>query len=399
MNGVKGHIASWRTIMYLPYGVSDDGQLIYIESIGRGKTTLRCPYCNMSLIARKGERLAPHFAHDGKTCREVKRSGETVALPVYDSFRLHLSGKAWDALRRFHDESDDGDCYWLEDYGLVKSFITPYGNKRYNLTHKGKIPFGDLSLNLFNQFQEPLIRERYETLERVAWLALGQESEATKLIDLKLFRAQMRRILEATLYFVEVRTGEGVLHKIGVTTRPLEQRIAEIRHDLDPYFGTVEILSLGTWVHRGNVELYFKHRYRRFQRVIGRLTEYFAFDDIKRVLSDLRRMKAKELTDIEREVLNGEASSVERRILQPDEMLSPEAWYALCHLTKENLDRRYGIWHELHNFTWKGQHRRLIEPIPGTSSYLPRRSAFGEVYHAAFAAVYERCSIEVEAPA
>lgn len=34
MNGVKGHIASWRTIMYLPYGVSDDGQLIYIESIG-----------------------------------------------------------------------------------------------------------------------------------------------------------------------------------------------------------------------------------------------------------------------------------------------------------------------------------------------------------------------------
>lgn len=245
--------------MYLPYGVNDDGQLVYIESVGRGRTTLRCPYCNMRLIARKGERLAPHFAHDGKTCREVKQSRETVALPMYDSFRLHLSGKAWEALRRFHDENDDGDCYWLEDYGLVKSFITPYGNERYNLTHKGKIPFGDLSLNLFNQFQEPLIRERHETLERAAWLALGQESEATKLIDLKLFRAQMRRILETTLYFVEVRTGEGVLHKIGVTTRPLEQRLAEIRRDLAPYFGAVDLVLLGTWAHRGNAAITRHH--------------------------------------------------------------------------------------------------------------------------------------------
>jgi hypothetical protein len=383
--------------VYLPYGVNDDGHLVYIESVGRGRTTLRCPYCNTPLIARKGERLAPHFAHDGKTCREVKRSSETVVLPVYDSFRLHLSGKAWEALRRFHDENDDGDCYWLEDYGLVKSFITPYGNKRYSLTHRGKIPFGDLSLNLFNQFQEPLILERHDTLERAAWLALGDETEATKLIDLRLFRAQMRRILETTLYFIEVRTSEGVLHKIGVTTRPLEQRIAEIRLDLVSHFGAVELVPLGTWAHRGNVELYFKHRYRRFQRVIGSLTEYFAFDDVKHVLRDLRRMQPKELTDTEREVLEGEASAVERRILQPDEMLSPEAWYALCHLTNENLDRRDGTWHELHNFRWKGEHRRLIEPTPGTSSYHPRRSAFGEIYHATFASFYEHCSVEAPA--
>lgn len=73
----------------------------------------------------------------------------------------------------------------------------------------------------------------------------------------------------------------------------------------------------------------------------------------------------------------------------PDEMLSPEAWYALCHLTNENLNRRYGTWHELHNFRWKGEHRCLIEPTPGTISYQPRRSAFGEVYHATFATFYE----------
>jgi hypothetical protein len=163
------------------------------------------------------------------------------------------------------------------------------------------------------------------------------------------------------------------------------------------HFGAVELVPLGTWAHRGNVELYFKHRYRRFQRVIGSLTEYFAFDDVKHVLRDLRRMQPKELTDTEREVLEGEASAVERRILQPDEMLSPEAWYALCHLPNENLDRRDGTWHELHNFRWKGEHRRLIEPTPGTSSYHPRRSAFGEIYHATFASFYEHCSVEAPA--
>jgi hypothetical protein len=182
--------------MYLPYGINEQGQLVYIDSVGRGKTALKCPYCAVPLIARKGERLAPHFAHDCKTCRELKRTGDGIALPVCDSFRLHLSSKVWEALRRFHDEGDDSDCYSLEDYGVVKSFITPYGNERYSLTHKGKIPFGDLSLNLFNQFQELLIRERHDMLEQAA---LCTAEENTALTDLRLFRAQMRRILGTTL--------------------------------------------------------------------------------------------------------------------------------------------------------------------------------------------------------
>jgi hypothetical protein len=262
--------------MYLPYGTNEQGQLVYIETVGRGKTALKCPYCAVPLIARKGERIAPHFAHNGVTCREARRASKTVALPVYDSFRLHLSGRMWEALRRFHDEGDDSGCDWLEAEGWVKSFISPYGNERYSLTHKGRIPFGDLSLNLFNQFQEPLIRERHDMLELAA---LCTTEENTALTDLHLFRAQMRRILETTLYFIEVRTGSGSLHKIGVTTRPLEERLAEIRADLIPHFGDVELISLGTWAHRGNVELYFKHRYRRFQHPIAALTEYFAFED------------------------------------------------------------------------------------------------------------------------
>src|SRR5690606_24115919 len=148
-------------------------------------------------------------------------------------------------------------------------------------------------------------------------------------------RAQMRRILETTLYFIEVRTGAGILHKIGVTTRPLEQRLAEIRADLTPHFSSVELVPFGTWAHRGHVELYFKHRYRRFQRPIETLTEYFAFEDVKAVLRDLRRMKPKELNGNEQSILAGEPSRVERHELNPAEMLSEKAWQLLSNFSSD----------------------------------------------------------------
>lgn len=188
--------------MYLPYGVNEHGRLIYIDQVARGRTTLHCPYCGIRLLARKGTQLTPHFAHDGATCRDVKRADTAITLPVYDSFRLQLSAKAWAALRAFYDEGDTDDGDWLEELGLAKSFITPYGNERYALTHKGKIPFGELSLNLFIQFQEPLIHQQHEQLEQTALVALSTANESTALTDLRLFRAQMRRILEAILYEV-----------------------------------------------------------------------------------------------------------------------------------------------------------------------------------------------------
>ena len=60
---------------------------------------------------------------------------------------------------------------------------------------------------------------------------------------------------------------------------------------------------LGTWQYRGNVELYFKHRYQKFNFRIGKLTEYCRFGDAEKVLDDLQAMNQRVLTDLELDIL------------------------------------------------------------------------------------------------
>lgn len=379
--------------MYLPYGVNESGQLVYIDQVRRGRTSLCCPYCGVKLIARKGMRLAPHFAHEGATCRQIKRTEAAFALPVYDSFRLHLTGRQWEALRDFHDEESTYGTDELEQLGILKSFISPYGNQRYNLTHKGKIPFGELSLNLFNQFQEPLIYARYAELEQAVLAALCTPDEEIAITDLKLFRAQVRRILETSLYFIEVRTEQRTFHKIGVTTRPIEQRLAEIRADLASHFGSVELTPLGTWARRGNVELYFKHRYRRFQHPIGALTEYFLFDDAKAVLRDLRRMQPKDLSDLDRRILNDETSRVERRELFDDELLSDQAWMLLSNFSSDAAHNNYSARYELQSYRLGNRTHPMVEWVQVHPFPIFALTDYGLAYRSAFEHLYdEMCS-------
>ncbi len=84
-----------------------------------------------------------------------------------------------------------------------------------------------------------------------------------------------------------------------MTTRSIDERIAEVQRDVRAHYSDVAVSLLGLWEHRGNVELYFKHRYQPFNYRIGTLTEYFAFPNVKVVLNDLYEMEAKMLSDVE----------------------------------------------------------------------------------------------------
>jgi len=73
--------------------------------------------------------------------------------------------------------------------------------------------------------------------------------------DLLIYRAQLRRILVNSLYFLEVKADDHCFYKIGVTTRSISERIAEVQRDVKAHYLDVGVSLPGLWEHRGNVEL------------------------------------------------------------------------------------------------------------------------------------------------
>ena len=353
--------------MWLQYALDKDGNLVSVYDVPRGRSDIRCPYCQGELTAKKGKIKAHHFAHLNDTCNHVQTS-DSVSLPLYDRFDLGIDPKILKILINYWEKNPDknslirvtGRGDYLEDLGVV-SYNSYRNNGRggYEFTKLGLLALGGLSLMLFNQVQEPRIIEKLEEIEenlvdfkdyllgrnlsesttrlrprtlrpQVSPLAgeprlkelsragmLGKpqhpshstlEEEKQTLqeltIDYQIYLLQYRRILSNSLYFLEIKADDELYHKIGVTTRNIEPRISEIKRDLALHFSSVSIKGLGVWSHRGNVEYYFKYRYRKFNHPIGSLTEYFKFDgDVKSVLRDLRRMKPKQLSQIEQEIL------------------------------------------------------------------------------------------------
>jgi hypothetical protein len=183
----------------------------------------------------------------------------------------------------------------------LKGLLESEGDRTYQFTKLGKIPMGALPLVLFNQVQEPLLLSELDSLEGSAEIAeaAGLSCLSERRADLLIYRAQLRRILVNSLYFLDVKADDHCFYKIGITTRSIEERIAEVQRDVRAHYSDVAVNLLGLWESRGNVELYFKHRYKAFNYRIGKLTEYFAFPNAKAVLNDLYGMEPKVLSAAE----------------------------------------------------------------------------------------------------
>ena len=183
----------------------------------------------------------------------------------------------------------------------LKGLLESEGFGSYQFTDLGKIPVGALPLALFNRVQEPLLLSELVKLEGSVDVAVaaGLSCLDERRADLQIYRAQLRRNLVNSLYFLEVKADGQTFYKIGITTRSIEERIAEVQRDVRAHYSDVAVNLLGLWEHRGNVELYFKHRYKAFNYRIGKLTEYFAFPDVKAVLNDLYGMESKVLSAVE----------------------------------------------------------------------------------------------------
>jgi hypothetical protein len=299
--------------MWLKFGVALSGELTSIDEVVRGKTQLTCLYCGGGLTAKKGSVKEHHFAHTRETCKPVSQRMKTKAfpaLPLYDNFNIQLKGEELEQLKVLWKE------YGAQDYAIpkdlvnfrwqLKGLLESEGDRSYRFTNLGKIPVGALPLALFNGVQEPLLLDQLVQLERSVDVAeaAGLSCLEERLADLQIYRTQLHGILVNSLYFLEVKADKNIFYKIGITTRSSEERIAEVQRDLKAYYSDVIINLLGLWEHRGNVELYFKHRYKAFNYRIGKLTEYFAFPKVKAVLQDLYEMKPKVLSAVELDALS-----------------------------------------------------------------------------------------------
>lgn len=279
--------------VWLEYAVDDLGDLVHVSQAARGRSGLRCPYCQAGVLAKQGGLVAWHFAHAEKTCRSAVWRNDAPVLPLYHDFTLGLTPKEADALRvvhvlgsappgrLVHRLTEQGYCRWNPYRGR-------YGG--YELTKLGQIPFGYLSLYLFAQVQAQLIEVREQDFAIRAHA--GGDAAKT---DLRIFRAQVQRIQASTLYFLAVQgqvSGEVVrLHKIGITSRPVAERVAEVTEDVREHVQDATVQVVDSWPGQGRGEGYFKFKYATHQYRLGKLTEYFAFDDPARVLRDLRRLR------------------------------------------------------------------------------------------------------------
>lgn len=123
----------------------------------------------------------------------------------------------------------------------------------------------------------------------VSELTVEQEAFERTLIRFNTFR----------FYFLRVTLSDRILYKPGITSRPLPERLAEIKHDLKAY-GVIALEPLAVVKQAGFLEAYFKRKYVASQAGLtttrGPLTEYFDLpdDEVVVVVASLNALVSKE---------------------------------------------------------------------------------------------------------
>lgn len=326
--------------MWLEYGVNEEQKLISISEVKRGKTTLKCPYCQGELIAKKGKIKVHHFAHAGETCEPSQN--KNLHLPLFCRFNLVLNKDYLEHLSRI--TSSDYKCTGLRKERKIIRYLQEKGILEYSLSPTlsplGKAILKQLTPKEFCKAQDQMAQDKFVELQnKVVSLErsikdtikfqttdyyqsrpiryhkkveknqrLKEEELKNAQIDLHLYCVHYRAMLLSHLYFLKIHTPSQTLSKIGVTSRDLDSRLSEIKIDLGKIFPNFSITLLGFWEHRGNLEYYFKYLYDEFNYPLENFTEYFNFPDIDPIKESLNSLGDKQLSALEKEVIDGQCT-------------------------------------------------------------------------------------------
>ncbi len=275
--------------MFLPYGRDPHGHLIHISESPPGHACgLVCPFCAGPLTAKKGRILAHHFAHQSDTCRPTIAGGDDL-IPSYEGyFILGLTKAQRRTLQQIIAEHGDSVFYTdrlnvtvrralaAKNYLRTRFELNPSGYTRQvaTITAKARAFAGQLSLAGFARF-----------IHRELLQAIAQNDDP---VAQEILTREQERLRQTSLYFLEIQAVNRVFHKIGITTRPIQERIAEIDAFLRPHFDIPAIIPLFTIPQAAPVEAYFKAKFSDQKLTIGQATEYFEFGpDLATVQAEL----------------------------------------------------------------------------------------------------------------
>jgi len=283
-----------------PFGKDAQGELVHISEARRGDACgLSCPFCDGALTARQGDVVGHHFAHQADTCRPASAEGEEF-IPSYEGyFTLGLTPaqrRVMDAILKQHgDDRRFFDAGYhlttlraLEAKHFLDLILDPwrYGGGYHAVaraTDKALAFGGRLSLAGYAAFMWSEFRRSRAALSR------RDDPEAPTM--LRMLEMEMARVERTALYLLKIEADGQLIHKIGITARPIEARVAEVETFLKGHFGKLAITPLVYLLSIPYVEGYFKARHAAHQLPIGPATEYFDLgEDFGRVQAELSEL-------------------------------------------------------------------------------------------------------------
>jgi hypothetical protein len=269
--------------MFLTYGQDRDKRLVYIADARQGRACeLFCPFCGGPLAARKGNILAHHFAHQARTCRPASPGAEDIP-PSYAGFVMGLTPAQRKALE---DCLTRGPVFYVSGIHattlrclVARRFLSMvYAPDRVGRVYRmaritDRARAFDLRLSLADFAH--LVRAEYErSCARFEDDETPEGATARRMLD-----AERERIRQTDLYLLAIRADGHVYHKVGITTRPIAERVAEVRAFLRAHFREAEAWPLFHLPEVSYVEAYFKAMYAAYRLPLGEATEYFDFGD------------------------------------------------------------------------------------------------------------------------
>ncbi len=328
-------------LVYLPIGVDAKGRWRSIDDTASGRTDLVCPWCQESLIARKGNVKAHHFSHDGKTCLVSKKILALTQLPTIDTdtwldaheikyLKLlarygHKNMFSWSgaagALQRL-EAMRVVSVQYCENIELSETRKRLSGLEGQWLTEEGK-PNAQLlalfdavhpvtGIDIQRYWDKPLEIQSVSTTAEYRFSARDNHSSLSELDQYQRFwldaywlkqsiespecaefaTQRINAINQQSLYVMKIHGDwadylPAEIIKVGITARSASERIKEVLACLKPYGKNIRGEVVATKAGAGRLERLIHKHLKPHNLTIGPHTEFFSIESLSWIHSQL----------------------------------------------------------------------------------------------------------------